>query len=159
MTDRVMATTDMREQPEPPPARFRHVLYVVGAVMIFIGLKGVLHDDRHYENPSYWARLFIGGALVHDLVIVPVVTVISVALTRLIHAPYRGPIQLGLFASAVFAFVAYPGVRRFSSAKDNTSADPLNYAHGVLVCLAVVWALVLAVEVRLLLRQRGRNRG
>lgn len=158
MTDHIASTTDMREQPEPSPTWFRFVLYAVGVVMIFIGVKGIVHDDHHWENPTYWVRLFVGGALVHDLVIAPLVAVVSVLLTRLIPPMYRGPVQLGLFASAVFSFVAYPGVRRFSYAKDNTSANPLNYAHGLLICLGIVWGAVAVAESRRFVLRRRQLR-
>jgi hypothetical protein len=148
---------DIREQPQPEPTRFRYVLYALGVVMIFIGLKGIIHNTHHYENPAYWARLFIGGALVHDLVIAPVVIVVSVVLSRLIRAPYRAPVQLALFVSAVFGFVAYPGVRRFSDSRDNTSVDPLNYAHGLLISLGVVWGMALIfIAYRFVSRRRAR---
>jgi hypothetical protein len=156
MSDGERIPADMREQPQPVPTRFRYLLYVIGAGMIFIGLKGIFHNDRHYENPQYWVKLFVGGALVHDLIVAPIVLTVSVVLSRLIRAPYRGPVQFGLFASAVFGLVAYPGVRQLSYAKDNTSADPLNYAHGLLICLVVIWGVVLVVDVfRFVSRRRA----
>lgn len=147
-------TVDMRERPEPPPSKIRYVLYAIGVAMIAIGLKGIVHDDKHWENPTYWVRLFVGGALVHDLLIVPIVAMVSTLLTRFVPALWRGPIQLGLFASAVFGFVAYAGIRQFGAAKDNTSANPLNYAHGLLICLGVIWAVVAGAVVRRLLARR-----
>lgn len=149
---------DIREEPQPEPTRCRYVLYALGVAMVFIGLKGIIHNTKHYENPVYFGQLFIGGALAHDLIIAPVVIVVSLVLGRLVPIAFRAPIQLGLFASAVLAFVAYPGVREFSYAKDNTSADPLNYAHGLLIALACVWAVVLvAIARRVVIRRRFRR--
>jgi uncharacterized membrane protein len=133
---------DIREHEQPAPTRWRYLLYVIGAVMVFIGLKGIIHNDRLYENPIYWAKLFVGPAVAHDVIFVPLVSAGGYLLSRLVSPRYRPPIQLGLFASFVLTLVAWPGLRQYSMVKDNTSANPLNYAHGLIICLGVVWAVV-----------------
>ncbi len=133
---------DMRDQDEPTPTRWRYLLYLIGAGMIVIGVKGIVHNDSNYENPIYWAKLFVGPAIAHDVLFVPLVSVGAFVLSRLVSPRYRPPIQLGIFASFVFTLIAWPGLRRYSMAKDNTSADPLNYAHGLAICLGATWLVV-----------------
>jgi hypothetical protein len=146
---------DLREQPEPTPTRWRYLLYLVGAGMIFIGLKGIIHNDRMYENPIYWAKLFVGPAVAHDVIFVPIVSVGGFLLARFISPRYRPAIQVGLFASFILTLIAWPGLRQYSMVKDNASANPLNYAHGLLICLAVVWGVV-AVFLAFRFRQARR---
>lgn len=146
----------MREEPSPPPTPWRYPMYLLGAVMVFIGLKGIIHNDNN-ENPIYWAKLFVGGAIAHDLIFAPIVAIVAVVLLRLIPRAYRAPVQIGLLASVVLVLAAYPGIRGFNSNADNLSVEPLNYSRGIGIALGVVWVVVVVAEVgRFLRRRRAR---
>ncbi len=127
---------------DPPPWPGRYLLYAGGLVMLFIGLRGILHNTHGWENPPYWAGLFLAGAIGHDLVLAPVVFITSVVLLRLLPSIARPFVATGLVLSAVLAVIALPGVRGTGRTSDNPTILPLDYGQGLLVSLAVVWVLV-----------------
>jgi hypothetical protein len=152
--------SDRPDRPEvdPPPSRWRYLLYAGGAVMIFIGLKGILHDTHHWESPTYWVKLFVGGALGHDLIFAPIILGLAFALIRLIPPAYRAPLQAGLFASGVLTLIALPGLRRYGKPADNPSVQPVNYLHGLAISVGVIWLIVLAEMGRRAMVRRRRQR-
>ncbi|HEU4481359.1 MAG TPA: hypothetical protein VFS18_05690 [Actinomycetota bacterium] len=106
-----------------------------GAIMAF-GVLGLFHDAER-THPEQWVRWFLGAALVHDLLLAPVVF----GAGRLVRR-WGTPVKNGVVASGVLVLIAYPLVRGFGRNPANPSILPSNYAIDLLVLLAVVWAAV-----------------
>lgn len=141
-----------------PRWRGRFLLYGVGAVLLFIGLRGILRHADGGSDPLRWALLVTVGAVAHDLLLVPVVSAVGWPLRHL-RPPLRAGVATGLALSGVLLVVAWPALGRYGARSDNPSVLPLDYPHGLAVALGVVWgALLVVVLVRALQLRRGRRR-
>lgn len=114
---------------------------VVGWAVIAIGIKGLL-DDSVATNPRAVGRLFIQTALLHDLVLAPLVCGVSLLLARFLRPPLRAIVGGGLIASTIVSLYAFPFVRGYGRSPTMPSALPLNYGRGLLIILAVIWTVV-----------------
>jgi hypothetical protein len=74
--------------------------------------------------------------IAHDGLLLPGAIVLAAVLGRLAPQTYRGVIYLTLFASLVVSLVALPFALGHGRRTDIPSALPLNYSHGLLICLA-----------------------
>jgi len=153
------ATREATDEATPPASWPARGLMVAGWVVMIVGAAGALGRIDHYAGPIRWTALVrwtLGLALLHDLVVAPVACLVALAVGRLLPAPTRGPVTVGLIVSATVAAVAYPAVRGFGRLPDNPSILPGDYGRGLLIVLAVVWAAVIAVIVlRLIEARRG----
>jgi len=125
----------------------------VGGVVILLGIRGLLHDHVA-SNPAAVGRLFIESALLHDLVLAPVVCGVGVLVARLLRRPLRGIVTGALMATMIVSLYAFPFVRGYGRDPNMRSALPQNYGRGLLIVLAVIWltaATLAALSVR-----RGR---
>lgn len=136
-----------------PEAGERHTggkLFWAGAVagwaLIAVGVQGMLAEEEA-ANPEYLARVVVGAALVHDLVVAPLVCALAVLLGRLVRPPLRALVQAGLIASALVALYSYPFVRGYGRAPTNPSALPQNYGRGLALVLLAIWAAITALAV------------
>lgn len=124
-----------------------------GWAVIGFGLRGVFQHSLD-TRPANLARFVVGGALLHDLVVAPLVIVIGVAVARAIPGRARAVVQGALAVTAIVALFSYPLVRAYGLAANNPTSLPHNYAANLLVVLGVVWA-VAALLVLLRLRSRS----
>jgi hypothetical protein len=99
-------------------------------------------------RPANLARFVVGGALLHDLAVAPVVIVLGVALARAVPGRARAPVQAALAVTAIVALFSYPLVRAYGLAAHNPTSLPHNYTRNLLVVLAVVWAVAAGLAVR-----------
>ncbi|MDQ4131618.1 MAG: hypothetical protein M3179_00050 [Actinomycetota bacterium] len=124
----------------------------VGWVFIGAGLRGIL--QKHIDTrPDELARFVVGGALVHDLLIAPVVIVAGVAVARVVSGRTRAVVQAALVVTAVVALFSYPLVRGYGLATNNPTSLPHNYAANLLVVLGLVWAAAALVALKRLRRR------
>lgn len=138
---------------DPAPWRGRWLLYAAGLVMVAIGLRGILHNTNGWEHPPFWGLLLIGGAVGHDVILAPVVFVVAVVLVRFVPLAARPLVASGLVVSAVLTVIAWPGIRGDGRTADNPTILPLNYAHGLLTALGVLWAGLAVYGLSYALRQ------
>jgi len=117
------------------------------AVIVGVGLRGLFAHSID-TRPANLARFVVGGALLHDLIVAPVVIVLGVGLTRVVPARARAAVQAALVASVVLALFSYPMVRPYGLATNNPTSLPHNYARNLLIVLAAVWVAAAAVAVR-----------
>ncbi len=97
----------------------------------------------------------MGGALVHDLVLVPLVLVAGWVLHRVVRAgPTRSVLTWCLATSGVLALVAWPFVRGYGRQASNPSLLARDYARGLAVYIAAVWAVGAVVLVAETVRRR-----
>jgi hypothetical protein len=130
---------------------WRWLFLVPGFAAVGWGALGLLRDDR-VPLPA-WLTWFVGSALVHDLVIAPLVVVVGAVLARLLPRPARPPIVVGLVVSGVLTVVALPFVLGLTSSRE-PGFLPLDYGRNLLLlvagvmALAVGWAVVATVRSR-----------
>jgi hypothetical protein len=117
------------------------------AVMLGVGLRGIFVHSVD-TRPANLARFVVGGALLHDLAVAPVVIVLGVALARAVPGRARAPVQAALAVTAIVALFSYPLVRAYGLAAHNPTSLPHNYTRNLLVVLAVVWAVAAGLAVR-----------
>ncbi|MDP8937579.1 MAG: hypothetical protein M3O23_07620 [Actinomycetota bacterium] len=125
----------------------------IGWVVIGVGLRGIF--EKHVDTrPGQLARFVVGGALVHDLVVAPLVILAAVLVARAVPGRARPFVQAALVVSTVVALFAYPLVRAFGLATDNPTSLPHDYGANLLLVLGVVWGVAAALMSRRLRRVR-----
>ncbi|MDQ3896114.1 MAG: hypothetical protein M3326_02490 [Actinomycetota bacterium] len=118
----------------------------VGWAVIGFGLRGIFQHSLD-TRPANLAKFVVGGALLHDLVLAPLVIVAGVAVARAVPRPARATVQAALVVTGVVALFSYPLVRAYGLATHNPTSLPHNYASNLLVVLGVVWAAAAGVVV------------
>jgi hypothetical protein len=135
-----------RDDPGPAGPLF-WVSAAAGWAVIAVGLRGIFTNSLD-TRPANLARFVVAGALLHDLLVAPVVIVLAVALARNVPRRARAAVQAALAVSGIVALFSYPLVRAYGLATHNPTSLPHNYAANLLVVLGVVWAVAAAVAVR-----------
>ena len=123
------------------------VSQAVGWAVIGFGVFGILSNSLD-TRPANLARFVVGGALLHDLVVAPVVLLLGVVLARAVPSRARATVQAALVVTGVVALFSYPLVRAYGLAANNPTSLPHNYALNVTVVLGLVWAVAAAVVYR-----------
>ena len=118
----------------------------VGWAVIAWGLRGIFEHSLD-TRPANLARFVVGGALLHDLIIAPLIIGAGVLLARAVPGRARAVVQGALAVSGIVALFSYPLVRGFGLAANNPTSLPHNYAAGLLVVLGGVWAVAAAIAV------------
>ena len=139
-----------------PGARF-WISAAAGWAVIAFGLRGILEHSLD-TRPANLARFVVGGALLHDLVVAPLVILLGVLVARAVPRRARAVVQAALVVSGIVALFSYPLVRAYGLAANNPTSLPHNYAANLLVVLGVVWAAAAAILV-LRLRVDRPSRG
>lgn len=122
-----------------PSARVFWPGQIVGIAVMAIGIRGLL--DAPLGRPPSFVRFFVGSALAHDLVLAPAAFGVGWLVKRVVPAWTWPTVRNGLFVSVCLALFSYPFVRGFGIRPANATAVPRNYAEGLLIALAVVWAV------------------
>ena len=117
-----------------------------GWAVIGFGVRGIFQHSLD-TRPGNLARFVVGGALLHDLVVAPLVIVAGVLLARAVPGRARALVQAALVVSGVVALFSDPLVRAYGLAANNPTSLPHNYAANLLVVLGVVWAAAAAAVV------------
>ena len=117
-----------------------------GWALILWGVRGALHH-RIDTRPGQLARFLAGGALLHDLVVAPIVLLVGLAVARVVPAAWRSAVQAAAVISACVALFSYPLVRGFGRGAHNPTSLPHNYALNLTVVVAAVWVVTLALVV------------
>lgn len=94
--------------------------------------------------PRSWAtgRWLVGGLVVHDAVLVPVVLALVWGLGRVTPVWLRTPMQAGVLMTGLVLALGWPGLRGYGDRADNATVHPLDYGSAVLTALVLVWAVV-----------------
>lgn len=137
-----------------PPWRGRGLLYVAGAALLAFGLRGIVQDVNGWTHPAYWASSIVLLAVVHDLVLAPVVLAVGGLLRHAVRGAARPYLATGAALSGVALAVAWPGLRGDGRLPDNPTVLPLDYAAGLRAALLVLWLGLLATFVVRTLRCR-----
>ncbi len=122
-----------------------------GWAVIAFGVRGIF-EKAIDTRPGQLGRFVVGGALLHDLVVAPLVIAVGVVIVRVVPRRGRAVVQAAVVVSAAVALFAYPLVRAYGLAANNPTSLPHNYAANLLGVLGLVWT---AAAVVLLIRWRG----
>ena len=136
--------------PGPLGPRF-WISAAVGWAVIGWGVYGIV-SNRLDTRPANLATFVVGGALLHDLLVAPLVIVAGVLVARAVPGRARAPVQAALVVSAIVALFAWPLVRAYGLAANNPTSLPHNYALNLAIVLGLVWA---AAGVAIFLKSRG----
>lgn len=121
-----------------------------GWTVIAFGVRGIVQHSID-TRPTELAAFVVGGALLHDLVVAPLVILVGVLVARTVPGRVRAVVQGALVVTAIVALFSYPLVRAYGLVANNPTSLPHNYAANLLVVLGVVWAVAagtLAVRLR-----------
>lgn len=128
--------------PQPPPryGRLFWALLPVGGLLMAWGLLGLFREAAS-TAPASWLRWFLGGLVIHDLLLVPAVLGIGLALRRL-PAPLQPPVRAALIVSGTLALMSVPLLLGYGRATQpgNTSLLPGDYPRSLAIVLGAVWA-------------------
>jgi len=93
----------------------------MGWAVIAWGLRGIFQHSLD-TRPANLARFVVGGALLHDLIIAPLIIGAGVLLARAVPGRARAVIQGALAVSGIVALFSYPLVRGFGLAANNPTS-------------------------------------
>jgi hypothetical protein len=117
----------------------RAVLSVLGVAALawggWLALEFAI-GARKAEQALFW---FVGGPIVHDFLVAPLVAVVGLALVRFVPAGWRAPIAVGAVSSAVLGLLALPLLWRPYGVAVNPGLHDRNYVLGLSIALGVVW--------------------
>ena len=136
------------------PGRAAWVVIIAGWSLIGWVVAGVLRD-ADATHPGSWATWVIGAALIHDLVVLPLVLLVGLGLSTLLRPPWRGPLRAALTVVALIAVATWPTVARFGARADNSSILPLAAGRNLVVLGAVVLAVAAVVGLVRAVRDRS----
>lgn len=112
---------------------------VLGWLVMSYGVYGLMINAAQ-THPANWLLWFLGGIVVHDFLIAPVVIGVGVLVSRAVPDDFRGPVQGALVAGGIVALTALPYVLGFGRSSSNPSALPNNYATALLTLLLFIAA-------------------
>lgn len=145
-----MSTTSRSDPTSEPGGPAFWIGAVVGWGVIVAGIVGLLSQSGQ-TRPTDAARWVLGAAVLHDLVLAPIVIGIGLLLTKVAPRRWRAVVQGAFVITAMVSLFSIPFVRGYGRIANNPSLLPGNYATGLLTVLAVVWAgaaVVLVVRLR-----------
>lgn len=128
----------------------RWILGVVGLVAIGYGALLAL-DTKPVLETGFW---FVGGTLLHDALLAPVVGLAGWLVVRVVPAVWRAPVAVGAAVTGVLVLLAVPELVRPYPAPDNPGLHDRNYLVALLISVAVVWLVVIATGITRRLRTR-----
>jgi MFS family permease len=99
-----------------------------------------LAGARLIGSVGSWAAYLVGGLLVHDLLLAPVVVLTSIALIHLVPSRLRPAAQATLIVAGSVALVAIPVLGGWGRRPDNPTLLPRDYGLGLGIALAVIVA-------------------
>lgn len=130
----------------------RGMLGVAGAVAIGFGVWSM----RDFEFEQLWSMIawLIGGVVVHDFVLAPVVVVVGVTIARVVPGDVRTPLAVGLVLWGTLTLIALPALSGLGVRSDNPSLLDRPYLAAWLLCTALTAVVVSAY---VWLRRGGRR--
>jgi hypothetical protein len=126
------------EAREAPRAVMWAALAVGWAIIVF-ALHGIISNGSQ-SNPPTLLRLVIELNIANDALVAPLLVAAAFLCRRVLPRWALVPVQVGLIVTAVVVLYSYPLVGSWGKTKAaGPSRLPWNYAHNLIVVLAVVW--------------------
>lgn len=119
--------------------------WAIGALGVGFGVWGavlLVRLDLFEIGP--W---LLGGPVLHDVVVAPVVGVVGLAIARALPDGWQAPVAVGLVLTATVTMLAVPYLWRAHSGPVNPGLHDRPYLAGYLVALAALWLAVVVVGV------------
>ena len=130
------------------------------AARIAVGLLGVLvlaaglHQLWVLPDRGSILRWAIGPVLIHDALVAPAVCLIGWIATRWLPPWARAPLLAGFLVTVGLVLVSLPVIAGYGATPLNPSLDDRNYALGLTLALAGVWA---AAAISLIITRHHRS--
>lgn len=127
-------------------SRATPILILVGLAMCVWGVVGVIQDPDN-SHPGSLLAWVVAADVVHDLLLVPIVSVVAWAIARMVPERARTPLRTVIGIAALLVAVGWPFIAGYGRNPLVPSLLNRNYAVGVAVDVAVValggllWAL------------------
>jgi hypothetical protein len=124
-------------------SEYGRVFWALGGIgwgLMAFGTWGILARARATEPPEL-AAWVVGAAVVHDLVVAPVVFSVGRAVGRATRGLPRAAIQAALVLTGILVLYSIPVVGGLGRLEDNPSLLPREYGTSLVVLLAAVWGL------------------
>ena len=138
------------------PGPLAWIVIVAGWVVMGIAVLGAFGDVR-LGGVGSWVVWLVGSAVVHDLLVLPIVLGVGWVLTRLVPTPWRVPLRTALVVAAIITLTVWPIARRWGARPDNPSILPLPVGRNLAVL--VVALMVTPIGVGAVAAWRGRSAG
>lgn len=137
----------------------RSVFWASMAIGAAIALFGAVQLFRAKGNGlGSFIPWFILGAILLDLVIVPLAAAVGYLSRKVVPTWAWPPVRAGLMISALLIAFALPLIIGYNDTPTNGSVQPRNYATGLLAALIVTWILTgLAVAVMAVVDRGDRS--
>jgi len=120
--------------------------WAIGALGVGIGVWGaVLLVQLNLFEVGPW---LLGGPVLHDVLVAPVVGLVGLAIARVLPTRWRAPVAVGLVLTATLTMLAVPYLWRAYSGPVNPGLHDRPYLVGYLIALAVMWLAVLTTRIR-----------
>jgi hypothetical protein len=131
--------------------------WVIGAIGIgLMGWGAVELLPALVDSPLSLVGWLVGGPVVHDALLAPLVGVGGVVIARVLPEPWRTPVGAGLVVSGVLVVLSVPYLWRAFSGPVTPGLHDRPYLAGLLVALAVVWVVVVVAGL-VAARRRGNT--
>jgi hypothetical protein len=133
----------------------RVILGLAGLAML--GYGAVLAWDfgtSRTINAVEGVAWFVGGPLVHDGIVAPVVGLVGLLLARVVSPLWRTPVVVGVVLTAVLTLLAIPLLWRPFGVATNPGLHDRDYGLGLGIALAIVWVAVGATGLAQLTRTK-----
>ena len=127
----------------------------IGWASITVGVVGVLGEGRDVPVAAF-GRWVLGLAVLHDVVVVPIVLAAGVVIARVLRPPWRAAVSAALVVAGPVVLFAWPFVAGWGRSASNPSIQPRSYGSGLVTVLAVV--AVVFVVAGLAAGRRARRR-
>jgi hypothetical protein len=119
--------------------------WVIGAIGLgLLGWGAVLLAPQALENPFSLGTWLLGGPVLHDAVLAPVVAGTGVLIARVLPKPWRAPVGAGLVLTGILVALAVPYLWRTFSGPATPGLHDRDYLAGLLIALAIIWAAAAA---------------
>jgi hypothetical protein len=136
------------------PGLFAWSVIVMGWAVMGVATVGAFTDVR-LNGIGAWVTWVLGAALVHDLVLLPVVLASGWLLSRWLPVPWRVPLRTALVVAGIVALSVWPIARRWGARADNRSILPLPVQRNLLVLVATLVVVGVGVGAVSAWRARG----
>ncbi|MEV7431359.1 hypothetical protein AB0N29_17230 [Nocardioides sp. NPDC092400] len=137
-------------------AGVRVVLAAVGVLLATYGAWLLVSRESDLVDVGTW---LLGGAVLHDALLVPLVLVLGLVASRWLPRPARAPAAVGLVVLGSVTLLAVPVLGRFGAREDNPTLLDRDYTAGWLVLAALVAVGVVAGTIGRIPRDRRGGRG
>ncbi len=105
-------------------------------------------------NAVQGAAWFLGGPIVHDGLVAPVVGLAGLGLAKVLPRPWHTPVTVGLVLTGVLTLLGVPLLWRPYGGATNPGLHDRDYGIGLAIALGVVWAVAILAG----LAQQHRSR-